>query len=270
MRKIVDSNFLQTPELDVYLSNSKSNYAVLTDYVAMEAYKDNTLESIFKSMCLLCRYPNQILVLKGTAVVSGLRFHEKGLLKRFIDSGQSKDFPKFCKDLSKAEKGDEKRRGALLSYGKDANQHMEKILNDADGVITAIAEIATNYTPQELRIFRKKEPYSIAMISKIFKHVIEVAKMLFSSHPNVNHYPSQNDLTNSFIFRYALCMYLLTIHWISEGGAQRVSPKKMRNDMVDMNYVAYATYFDGLLSKDKKVMNIHAQAKFLLCNVLHE
>ncbi len=45
-----------------------------------------------------------------------------------------------------------------------------------------------------------------------------------------------------------------------------MSPKKIRNDMVDMNYAAY---FDGLLSKDKKAMNIYTEAKFLLHNVLH-
>lgn len=269
MRKVIDSNYLQEPELEFYLSSSTNNYVVLTDYAAMEAYKDNTLESIFKSMCMLCRYPNQIIVLKGTAAISGLRSHEKGLLKRFIDNSQSINFPKFCKDLSKADKGDEKIIMSLLSYGKDANEHMEKILNDAESVITTITEIATNYTPQELRIFRKKESYSVAMIRKIFKHILEVANMLFSNHPNVNHYPSQNDLANSFIFRYALCMYLLAIHWISEGGAEGVNPKRMRNDMVDMNYVAYATYFDGLLSKDKKATNIYVQATFLLRNVLH-
>lgn len=269
MRKVIDSNYLQTPELEIYLSSSVNNYVVLTDYAAMEAYKDNTLDSIFKSMRLLCRYPNQILVLKGTTAISGLRSHEKGLLKRLIDNSQSKNFPKYCKNLSKAEKGNEKIKASLLSFGKDANEHMEKILNDAEGVIAAITEIATNYSQQELRIFRKKEPYSVAMVRKVFKHIIEVTDILFSNHPNDINYPSQNDLTNSFIFRYALCMYLLAIHWISEGGTKGVKPKRMRNDMVDMNYVAYATYFDGFLSKDKKATNIYTQATFLLRKVLH-
>ncbi len=219
MRKVVDSNYLQVSELDTYLSSSRTNYAVLTDYAAMEAYKGNTLESIFKSMCLLCRYPDQVIVLKGTAAVSGLRSHEKGLLKRFIDRSQTKGFIEYCKDLHKAENGDERRQKSLLSLGKDANGHMDRILNDAEDIITAITEISANYTQQELRIFRKKEPYSVSMIKKILENILELSELLFSHHPNVKHFPRQCDLTTSFIFRYALCMYLLSIHWISEGGS---------------------------------------------------
>jgi hypothetical protein len=45
MRKIVDSNFMQREELRSYLATSTENYAVLTDYAAMEAYKGDTLAS---------------------------------------------------------------------------------------------------------------------------------------------------------------------------------------------------------------------------------
>ena len=57
MRMVVDSNFLQDSELHKYLSKSKSNFVVLTDYAAMEAYKGNTLVSIYKSMAILTEFP---------------------------------------------------------------------------------------------------------------------------------------------------------------------------------------------------------------------
>lgn len=50
MRKVVDSNFLQSDELRDYLSKSAGNYVVLTDYAAMEAYKGDTLDTIYRSM----------------------------------------------------------------------------------------------------------------------------------------------------------------------------------------------------------------------------
>ena len=43
-----------------------------------------------------------------------------------------------------------------------------------------------------------------------------------------------------------------------------VSPSSAINDVVDMNVVASATYFDGLLTTDKKAGAIYADAKFLL------
>ncbi len=43
MQNVVDSNFLQRDELRAYLASSPDNKAVLTDYVAMEAHKGDTL-----------------------------------------------------------------------------------------------------------------------------------------------------------------------------------------------------------------------------------
>ncbi len=57
MRKVVDSNFLQSPALRGYLANATTNYVVLTDYAAMEAYKGDTLASIFKSMSISRELP---------------------------------------------------------------------------------------------------------------------------------------------------------------------------------------------------------------------
>ena len=68
MRKVVDSNFLQSEKLEVYLSETTDNYAVLTDYVAMEAYKGDTLKSIYPSMEILTKHPQQAMVLKGTQI----------------------------------------------------------------------------------------------------------------------------------------------------------------------------------------------------------
>ena len=267
MRKVADSNFLQNPELEHFLLSSSNNFIVLTDYAAMEAYKKNTLKSISKSMCILCRYPKQVLILKDTSSISGLCSRRKGLIKRFIDKRQSKGFSKFCKDLEKAENGDGLRQKAMLHYGKEANEHMEKMLVDAEGTISAISEVASSYTKQELRILRKRESYSQEMISKIIKNILEVSSILCLNHPNVGRHLVLEDIPNSFIFRYSLCMYLLVIHWISNGGVKGVNKTKILNDMVDMNYVAYATYFDGFLSKDKKALVIYSEASFLLDKV---
>ena len=65
-RKVVDTNCLQSEVLRAYLSASADNYAVLTDYAAMEAYKSDTLKSIYCSMELLAQHPKQVIILKGS------------------------------------------------------------------------------------------------------------------------------------------------------------------------------------------------------------
>ena len=45
MRKVIDSNYLQAPKLRDYFHKSNTNLAVITYYVAMEAYKGDTPKS---------------------------------------------------------------------------------------------------------------------------------------------------------------------------------------------------------------------------------
>ena len=66
MRKVIDSNYLQSPKLRDYFRKSNTNLAVITYYVAMEAYKGDTLKSIYPSMEIVSEFPRQVLILKPT------------------------------------------------------------------------------------------------------------------------------------------------------------------------------------------------------------
>ncbi|MBP1852850.1 hypothetical protein [Rhizobium halophytocola] len=99
-RKVVDSNAMQSEALRSFLSASTSNYAVLNDYAAMEAYKGDTLISIFRSMNIVCEFPRQIIVLKTTGRICSLAGRARGLQRRMIEERQTRDFPNFCRRVS--------------------------------------------------------------------------------------------------------------------------------------------------------------------------
>jgi len=84
-RKVVDSNFLRSDALSAYLSESSQNCVLLTDYVAIEAYKGEMPASIYASMAILTRYPHQVIVLKNTADVCGLHPSVTGSPEQLID-----------------------------------------------------------------------------------------------------------------------------------------------------------------------------------------
>jgi hypothetical protein len=75
-------------------------------------------------------------------------------------------------------------------------------------------------------------------------------------------------LPYTFIFRYATAVYLIALRWMSVVGARNVKPDKIRNDIVDGTYAAYATYFQGFLSPDAGANEIFADAKFLIGHFL--
>jgi hypothetical protein len=61
--------------------------------------------------------------------------------------------------------------------------------------------------------------------------------------------PPALELPYTFIFRYALAGYLVALRWMAVGGAKNVKPEKIRNDIVDATFAAYATYFQGFFFK---------------------
>ncbi len=137
MRKVIDSSYLQSPALRDYLSASKDNFAVITDYAAMEAYKGDTLKSIYPSMAIVSEFPRQVLILKSTTKIVGLSGRGKGLQRRLIDQHQTSGFPKFCADLSAAKSGNKTLEKSLVRMGKEASEHLEEVMANAERLRTS-------------------------------------------------------------------------------------------------------------------------------------
>jgi hypothetical protein len=55
------------------------------------------------------------------------------------------------------------------------------------------------------------------------------------------------------------CAHVSILKRVEEGAC--VSHEKLRNDTVDVNFVAFATYFDGPLTNDKRAADIYARAE---------
>ena len=264
MRVVIDSNQLRSDVLRAYLSKATSNFAVLTDYAAMEAYKGDTLTSIYKSMAVLCDFPRQVIVLKGTRAICGLRGRSAGLQRRLIDEKQTTDFPTYVQHLHQAQKGSRHIQEQLLDLGREATSHLNQMLEDAEIMGLAIDDIATLYSKDECRAIRLGETYPSALVDKTIKNILYIAGKCFRDHPNATSIPRYSELPNTYIFRVALCTYLLALDWGARSRAKDANPGRLRNDLVDMNFAAYATYFDNLMSADRKVLRIHNEARVWL------
>lgn len=273
MRKVVDSNFLQCEKLRAYLSASTDNYVLLTEYVAMEAYKGDTLKSIYRSMALLTQYPKQVLVLKGTQIVCGLTGRDAASQEPLIDETQSREFSEYCNQLLAAERGDPTLQRQLLEHGREATANMERLLQSMPTLSSGFDLMAKTYSLAELRALRRElrvlrqHVSDTQMRKRLVQNVLSVAAQLFKDHPSVTKEPKGPEVRDTFIFRYALCTYLLILRGIKGGGPVKTNSKQLRNDMVDMNFATFATYFDDLLTADQTLGEIYADAEFLLREV---
>jgi hypothetical protein len=267
MRKVVDSNFLQCEKLRAYLSASTDNYVVLTEYVAMEAYKGDTLKSIYRSLELLAQYPKQVIVLKGTQIVCGLTGRDAASQEPLIDETQSREFSEYCHHLLAAERGDQSLQRQLLEHGREATANMERLLQDMPSLSSGFDLMAKTYSPAELKVLRRRENYTPQMREKLVQNVLLLAAQLFKDHPGERTWPKGPEIRDTFIFRYALCTYVLFLKGVKGGGPAQTNRAELRNDMIDVNFSTFATYFDGLLTVDKTAGEIYAGAEFLLREV---
>jgi len=120
MRKVIDTNFLQTEALRAYLAASTDNYAVLTEFAAMESYKQDALDALNSQMGVLVQFPTQVIVLKGTLDVCSLSGRDAGTWERMIDETQTREFPEFCQHLIAAKRDDLSIREQIIENGREA------------------------------------------------------------------------------------------------------------------------------------------------------
>jgi len=257
MRKVIDTNFLKSPDLKEYLAKP-DNHVVVTDLVLMETLRGGDLESIFRQFEVLIQHPKQVIVLKTTQAVSGLRKRRRrGLQRRLVDKDQTGGFEGWCEKLDRAKKGDEALRKQLVEKCKRAASDLATLAKGQDTYAANLAEHAKKYSETDLTILRKNEPVTPELLKKIKGHILDLARALFEAHPYFKKLPAVKDLPNAFLFRYAIAGYIVALRRLKEGGANGASPEKIRNDLVDAMIGAYSTYFDGFLSVDQKAKEIH-------------
>jgi hypothetical protein len=256
MRKVVDINYLQRPELEDYLK-SKDNFIVLTDYTDMEMFKCNALESLACKLEIISRYPNQVIVLKETQELVSLTLTANKIPYILIDQTSTSGFSTFCNNAKAAYEGDELLSAAISKKTSYAHRYSEWLMHSHQPIVDGIKGIPKLYAPSDLKALRKGEELSEDFMDRITKNIIELTELLLAKHPDVKTLPKFDLLKNSYAFRFATCAYFLSLRWIKDGGIDQVSPEKLRNDVVDMSYATYATYFDGLLSMDKKMNELY-------------
>jgi hypothetical protein len=188
----------------------------------MEAYKGNTLNSIFNSMEILTEHPRQVILLKTTGIVCGLRGRAAGLQRRMIDERQTSQFGEYCQALLAAKRGNLSVEKQLVNLGREGTAQMDRVLAQVADMPEAIEEMTKIYSDAELKILRRGEGATNEIMIKFIRSVMDLSALLFRRHPQVSRFPNATELPYTFIFRSSLCWLLIARRWISVGGAKRV------------------------------------------------
>jgi len=262
MRKVVDTNFLQDEDLRAYLAASRKNYVVVPDYVEIEitaAGKDN----IVKSTSVLAEFPKQVIVGKQTNTLANLRGRHKGAKKRFSDRKQTRTFRRWMRrGRVKLAAGNPSEQAHFERVSAGAVAHLEEIKRGSDTFAADLEEAAKQFTEEELRRLRNKEPFTDEMIGKLLDRIFHFAAGFYKALGKP--LPPWEELMHTYIFRFSICATMHALRWIAVGGAKKVGKDRIRNDIVDASIAAQALSFDGFLSKDAMAQEIYENSRFLL------
>lgn len=259
MRKIVDANYFQSPDLASYLAQSKTNIAVLPDIAGMETYKGDPVKNLERSYEILHRFPQQVLILRGTRAIIRTAADTKSHTRWMEDKEQTTGFLRFYRQIKLAAAGEESHIRAVHKVAKDAVEHFDRVRRDVADVPNAYEGMATVFTDADRQQLRAgldtiREP----LRHKLVCQLLETAAIALSKHPDVQHLPRRlNGALRRLPARYAIAHYLLFLRKLLNGGHRGVGSAHLSSDVADMVYIAYATYFDGILSKEKMVNDVY-------------
>lgn len=256
MHKVIDFGALRTEALHDFFSISDQNVAVLTDMMAIEALKQKELRHYQASLEILSRNENRVVILKPSGVAARLRPNPAEFPKNLIDWEATSRFPAFCAQ-ARAPSGPQVLQHIDENQNK-ARAFVAKVTTNIETMREAVTATLSNFPSGVLADLRSGciTTYHPDLLRHIRATGEAIAFGQFAKYFPGDKPPLPSELLSWLPLRYSTALYALGIRWIIDGGLSSAKPDKLRNDGLDMFYVAYGTAFDGVMSEDTKLNGI--------------
>jgi hypothetical protein len=247
VRKIIDLNCLRRTVLNDYLANGDEG--VLFELHFMEMSKGNTVDNLRSSLVNVAKYPGQFFICKSLPemiqITGGGPSPDPGEL---IDIRATKNISSFCRHIYSS-KVDEDRDIILQGLAAEAQTFFVSNRMGAHQVAEYIKQTLT----KRLSSADKKVLRNGLVVSDAIMDWLPTEAQAFTQRLLVEKGYNIKWITSCLAYRYIVAGYLLCLYWIGSGGLESLPIDRLVNDITDMMYVAVATYFDGILTAEKKV-----------------
>lgn len=236
-----------------YLESSTQNFLVVTDFLVRECMQGNAAHNFVSDFSKLVSFVDQLVVPKPTLPISRLSPRSEGLHNRLICHEQTADLRRGLSDTLH----NIKSHGPTERFLKFANQSQclfDELLGRANEMQAHLSVLIETFPRDELKAIRSRKN-----VTKQFAHHLlgQIAEFAVAMFPEGVPLPKMPHVLYSFPYRYALAYINLALDWrLNDGGIRNAKPEQIRNDSIDLTYVTYSTFFDGLLSQDKRMLRV--------------
>ncbi|MCR2835248.1 hypothetical protein [Parerythrobacter lacustris] len=239
----------------------------MPDFVWMEIYKPQSIDGLRASLSVAADFPSQVLHLRGAREIAGIDPRPAGFGNRMIWPGAQRDLNGTIRVLETFDDSSIARFRSFQSHTEAANQHLGSMIAAAGDLPELFTSISRNLTQHELKIIRKRGRLPLTVIEKIME-MTRVLSEGFAKSPHIKiKRPSPKSYFDSYIVRVSLSLSLYFLDWVRRGSPKNQSPKRIRNDVIDRVIATYGTYFNGVLTKDRKAYDAHIELRIVLENL---
>lgn len=251
-RLVVDSNMIQSPMLRDYLAEGGGNLAVLADVLWVEMYKQGSLPGVTAAFSVIRDFPDQLIVLRPGREIAEIDPTEPGFARLMCRDGVAGDIRDMTAALNLAMEGDSSVLAGLAAHWSDAARVMDGMLEGAAEIAASLPEVADTFTPNEVRQFRCTERLSVSMQEKVFGATDQIHETLLGGYATLPGHLCERRRYDGYLYRLSLAIVVYSLWWIRNGNQMPKRLDRVRNDIIDLTFAVYATYFTGLMSEDAK------------------
>lgn len=262
---LVDSTKLRSTDLAEYLAESPLNLAVISEVTAFEPYRSRRTAVIARNLEIICTYPRQLRILRGTHDIAALEASGAISALEYVDPAQTAGTSDFCAGVLRAADGDSWYVAAMAEHVAAAEAHVAQLRSHMTEVAAGLKAFGKGFSRDSLAAMRAGERYPPEVQAYCWHFITGLARDMFTAHYGSAPFDERTPLTvRRFLFRYAAAGTMLALWWTRNGGLDSVRPEKLANDLIDMQQAAIALKFDGLMSTDAKLMDIYHETWALL------
>lgn len=256
---VIDSNVLQSDELRRYLEEGSDRLAILPDFAWYELYKQESLEGLRLGLSVLGDHPDQVVLLRPGEHISRLNPAVAEEPEGLILDGPYGTIHELVRVLRSDGFKEEPAAAQLRAHWEWARTLRPSLIEGASDIAQSFPEMQEQmFDPRQVLIIRTNGKYTEEMFETIFGAALQVWEVLAAEHKIEWGEFDEVVVYRAYLFRIALGLVINLLWWIRSGSQPVVRMDRLSNDIVDLSFAVYATYFDGFFTRDDKARWVYS------------
>lgn len=264
---VVDQNVLRDEyEIDkLHQRCLEENLSILLpDAAILEMLKGSEWEdTVWRSLVLLAKKPNYLIVGKCTGELMREEIKTGEPCTDVVDHDVTKQFLRFLNEIRNGSSPTLSllRRTVPDAVASQKSQLLDHKQNKAT-VLNLVRTWQEELSSEEIKILRSKDKDASAY-NHTFRGLLAGPVMVKTCATALSGagYPELTanllSITQSVSSHLFLCMAGLALKWLGQGGLDSMPEEKVTNEVVDLEYIIFASLSKGIVSKERDVNEMY-------------